>query len=80
MKLKLGRCDRLRPARRKTPGTSSPTGTAAPSGQGSEALCQAIGRVHAFLHGNDSVDGMMDMLRRYYPAPRYFIESNRRAL
>ena len=44
-----------------------------------ENLYRAIGRAQAFMHREDQ-GGVMDALRRLYPAPRYFVESSRQTM
>lgn len=52
----------------------------APPGQKNEKLYRAIERAQAFLRGCASEDGAMETLRRRYPSPRFFVESDRRSL
>ena len=76
----LGHGGALKPALRSTsrglPGDIS----AAQQASRREALFHAIQRVQSFLHKQDSTDAFMENLRRRYPEPLYFLESNPRAL
>ena len=45
-----------------------------------ENLYRAIERAQGFLHKREDQSWRMDQIRRCYPAPRYFVESSRRAM
>ncbi len=65
------------PARSLPPGFED-SGTPLPERK--ERLYRAVARVQAFLHGEEAQDALPDALRLRYPAPRYLLESGRRAL
>ena len=82
MKLKLIPQTRLTHAVRETPANAGRPlrPTDAPLAQKRQALYDAIGRTQAFMHKRQSPEDAMALIRRGYPAPLYFIESNRQAL
>jgi len=45
-----------------------------------ETLYRAIERAQSFMHKQVPADAFMENVRRHYPAPLYFVESNRKAL
>lgn len=66
-------------------GSKAPAGLSfvvsdAPPGQKNENLYRAIERAQAFLRGRAQVDGEMEALRRQYPSPKFFVESDRRSM
>ena len=80
MKLRLGRCDTLKPARRFTDGRQARTVSSAPFNQKREAMYRAIERTQAFMHKRTPTGPFMDSLRRRYSTPVFFVESSRKAL
>ena len=54
--------------------------TRAPLEEKKAALYDAIEHTQAFMHKTKPTDALMARVRRRYPAPLYFIESNRQAL
>lgn len=82
MKLRLTRRKKLLSARRSLPGVQPPPlrPSRLPMEERRENLYRAIERTQAFLHRNGEDDGVMAAIRRYYPAPLFFVEANRRAL
>ena len=80
MKLRLGRCDTLKPARRFTDGRQVRAVSSAPLNQKREAMYRAIEQTQAFMHKRTPTDAFMERLRRRYPTPVFFVESSRKAL
>ena len=80
MKLKVIARRRLTGGRRETPAAPPFEPTKLPVEQKKENLYRAIGRAHAFMRGEESAEAAMSVVRERYPAPLFFIESNRRAL
>ena len=56
-----------------------PEPSSAPMEEKRERLYDAIEAAQAFMHKRADVSDVMGDIRRYYPAPRYFIESGRQA-
>ncbi|MBR1820493.1 MAG: hypothetical protein IJ769_02595 [Clostridia bacterium] len=82
MKLRLIEHKRLTKSPRTEPPADAPalTPSTATLAEKRENLYHAIERAQTFLHKRAPQDGVMARIRRYYPAPAYFIESNRQAM
>lgn len=80
MRLALARGRRLLPARRDRAAFRTSRLVALSLARRKERLYRAIGRTQAFMHKRVSPVAVMETIRRRYPAPGYFVESNRRAL
>ena len=82
MKLRLIEHKRLLSSEPEKPDADAPL--PAPSGatieQKRENLYRAIERAQAFMHKREDPAGRMEQIRRCFPAPRYFVESSRRAM
>lgn len=52
----------------------------APMEEKREALYQAVERAQRFMHSHQPQDEVIAGIRRLYPAPKYFLESNRQAM
>lgn len=80
--MKVIRHKRLEKAQKPQPPADAPalTPSDAPIEAKREALYRAIENAQAFLHKREPQDGVMAEIRRLYPAPLYFIESNRQAM
>ena len=57
-----------------------PATSALPIEEKRENLYRAIERTQRFMHKREDPGERMSGIRRYYPAPRYFVESSRQAM
>lgn len=80
MKLRLIEHRRLTGGHRVTPEGAPFRPTDAPIEEKRERLYRAVERTQAFMHKQQSTGDVMALVRERYPAPLYFIESNRQAL
>ena len=80
MKLKVIERRRLTGGDREAPDAPPFEPTKLPIEQKKENLYRAIGRAQAFMRGEESAAAVTSVARERYPAPLYFIESNRWAL
>lgn len=80
VKVKATRRRRLTPYRGEVRAQEPFEPTDAPLDEKKENLYAAVERTQAFLYGPQRAGEAMETVRQRYPAPLYFVESNRRAL